>query len=309
MTYEEIGEKKALTEAMPFAAGLVKMAGSIELRDGQEYCYPLMLSKNKLLKHMYDTVPALIDKKQRYKTLTGQELDGIDYAFPCVSDEEEKKRIAFEQKQKAAHIERLRRQCFAYPIMYKYIFAADDNRNPELSEMAKEYVYYFDSTMKPEGIGALMYGGVGTGKTFMACCIANALVERGKRCKFTSFAETVTELEDFSKKQTVLKSLTEYDMVVIDDLGTERRSSYMAEQVFAIIDALYKSNTPMIVTTNLTITDMSDKTDITRHRVYDRIKERCAVLMEFKGKSRRGEIGASNMRDLQAVAGGAVQRK
>ena len=284
MTYNE---ERAISDAMPFAAGLIKLAENSEINDGRKYCRPLLFSENRFLKNQYDTIPALSERKREYKRKTGAELEGIDYAFPCITDKHKEDMAAAEQRRRAADTERNRRECFTYPAMRGYTFIADDNKNPALTNTAKEYVQYFDNTMRPNGLGVLMFGGVGTGKTFMACCIANALTDSGRRCRVTSFADIVTELEDFKGRQTVLKRLTGYDLVVLDDLGTERQSGYMAERVFTIIDALYKANTPLIVTTNLTMSEMSDNTDINRNRVYDRIKERCAVLMEFKGASRR----------------------
>ena len=177
--------------------------------------------------------------------------------------------------------------------MKKYTFSADDGKAPELTGIAKSYVEHFDSTMRPKGIGALMVGGVGTGKTFLACCIANELIDRGKRCKFTTIADLTAELEDFSRKREVLKELARYDFVILDDLGTERRNSYMAERAFTIVDTLYKANVPFCVTTNFTLSSMSNDDDINRKRLYDRIKERCATI-RFEIESRRTALGKEN---------------
>ena len=66
-------------------------------------------------------------------------------------------------------------------------------------------------------------------------------------------------------------------------------TSYSLEQVFAIIDARVKSNKPLIVTTNLDMTDMEEPKTIEHQRIYDRILEMCAIQIVVDGKSRRME--------------------
>lgn len=53
----------------------------------------------------------------------------------------------------------------------------DDKRNPKVSDVCRRYVENW-AEMKARNIGILFYGDVGTGKSFLACAIANALLER-----------------------------------------------------------------------------------------------------------------------------------
>ena len=82
--------------------------------------------------------------------------------------------------------------------------------------------------------------------------------------------------------------LNKYSLLIIDDLGAERKSEFMQEQVFNIIDARYRSGKPMIITTNLTAEEMKKPSEIGQGRIYDRILERCHPV-EVKGKSIRRE--------------------
>ena len=76
------------------------------------------------------------------------------------------------------------------------------------------------------------------GKSFLACCIANALIDKQVRASVTNFPRILNKLQGFGEdKQEFLDKLSRYDLLVIDDLGVERDTSYSVEQVFNVIDA------------------------------------------------------------------------
>lgn len=148
------------------------------------------------------------------------------------------------------------------------------------------YVRSFDEKRKA-GMGLLLYGLPGVGKTHMAACICNALTENGARCRMTSVRQLVnTGEERFGGWGKCLSALTRYDLVVLDDLGTERRSSYMDEKVFEIVDKLYAFHIPTIVTTNMRGEDIARPTGQGMTRILDRLKER-SIIVEVDGPNRR----------------------
>ena len=73
---------------------------------------------------------------------------------------------------------------------------------------------------------------------------------------------------------------------MFDDLGAERDSDYALEKVYGIVDARYRKQLPMIVTTNLPMEQMKGEEDIRYRRIYDRIFENC-YPMQFTGPSWR----------------------
>lgn len=125
-------------------------------------------------------------------------------------------------------------------------------------------------------MGLLLWGGVGTGKSFMAGCIANALMEQEVAVCMTNFARIMNELNNaFSGRNEVVDRLCGYPLLVIDDFGMERGTEYALEQIYNIIDSRYRSRKPLIVTTNLTLTELKNPQDTAHARIYDRLLELC----------------------------------
>lgn len=75
--------------------------------------------------------------------------------------------------------------------------------------------------MKKENIGLLFYGSVGSGKTYLACCIANTLIEDYQiGVKIRNFAQIINELQkggfDFDKN-AYIESLVNTSVLILDD--------------------------------------------------------------------------------------------
>lgn len=181
-------------------------------------------------------------------------------------------------------------------------FANDDLANPKITNAMKNYVEHFEE-LKAAGKGLLLYGNVGTGKTFHAACVVNALIDKGFPCLMTNFARLVNTLQGmYEGKQEYIDSLNRFAFIVIDDLGAERQSEFMQEQVYNIIDSRYRAGLPLIVTTNLTIEEIKKPQCVGNARIYDRLLERCHPI-EVAGISRRRLHVRENYADMQKLLG------
>lgn len=197
--------------------------------------------------------------------------------------EEEDNRKA---KELAEKVKELRKMGFPDAEMSRFTFENDDRSNEYISDVAKRYADNF-TTMYSKHKGLLLFGTVGTGKTYIAACIANALIDRGYTCLVTNFARLTNTINGmYDGKQEYIDGLDRFSLLVIDDLASERDTEYMNEIVTNIIDARYRSGKPMIVTTNLTSEELKNPRDVRKQRIYSRLMEMC-IPLEVKGTDRR----------------------
>jgi len=209
-----------------------------------------------------------------------------------------------------------RRYGFFDPSYMQHTFTADDGKNPEITQKCLAYVNNWEA-MSANNMGAIFYGPSGTGKTFFACCIANAILEN----KINSFTRrgdmfpcneviiaTLPTLVDklasktFSRKGDLLKDISMSALLVIDDLGAERLTPYMQGEVFSIINARLLSGKPLIVTTNLTPSELKEPAFRVHARIYHKVLEMCGNFpVLVSGESRWLEIAAKKREEFDKL--------
>lgn len=119
----------------------------------------------------------------------------------------------------------------------------------------------------------------------------------------TNFSRLTNELiERRDGKQSYIDSLCRYALIAIDDLGVERDTAYMNENITVIIDSLYRANVPMIITSNYTPKELTEENEIRRKRVFDRMLERCHPII-VEGESRRKEKGREDFASMNKLLG------
>ena len=182
--------------------------------------------------------------------------------------------------------------------MEDFIFQNAD-RDSSAIKIAEEYVINWEK-MKRNHMGYLFWGPVGTGKSFLAACIANALLEQEVTVKMTNFNTILNDLFAAEDKTEYIGSLNRYELLIIDDLGVERSSEYALENIFSVIDRRYQSREPLIITTNLPLSQLKQETKIEKKRIYDRILERC-ISVKIDGISRREALANNNMQTMKKI--------
>ena len=186
----------------------------------------------------------------------------------------------------------LKSLCFEDHALYSWTFDKDNGKNPVMKK-ARDYIEKWSDALS-SNTGLVLWGDVGTGKTFFAACIANALVEQNVSVKMTNFSTILNDLFAESDKNKYLDRLNKHSLLIIDDLGIERGTEYALEQVYNVIDTRYKSGKPLIITTNLTLDELKYPTDIPHKRIYDRVLGMCVPVM-FNGMNFRKEEAAAKM--------------
>lgn len=222
----------------------------------------------------------------------------------CKCANERREKAEAEQKQRELRIkaDRFRRMGFPESDMQNWNFENDDMSNARLTQAMHNYVDNFKAMLK-DGKGLLLHGTVGTGKTYAACEVANALIDKGYPVLVTNFARLTNTLQGmFDGKQEYIDSLNRFALLVIDDLGAERKSEFMQEMVYNIIDSRYRSGLPMIVTTNLAMDEIKSTESIGNARIYDRVLERCFPI-EVTGASKRRKAVRESYADMKDLLG------
>ena len=207
-------------------------------------------------------------------------------------------------------LDELRRDGITDPAYLRHTFVADDGKNQDATLACRRYVDNWPKMLE-ENIGILLYGDVGTGKSFFAGCIANALLEKLITVSMTNFPRLLNALQgSFGEdKQVVINKLQRYALLVIDDLGAERDTAYSTEQIFNVIDTRSRARKPLIVTTNLTLGDLKNPQKIEYKRIYDRVLDMCPIRIKLAGKSRRGNFSDGRAALVRQIIGTEPDRR
>ncbi len=238
-------------------------------------------------------------KKQKKISFLGVERV-VGCLCQCAAEEMEREREKHREEEELLHIRQMKSVGLQDSTFFDYTFANCDETHPCV-QYARRYAGNYAEFQK-NGQGLLFWGNVGTGKTFLAGCIANALMEKNIPVLMTSFPKLLNALGGLysGEKNEYLKSLNQYRLLIIDDLGVERDTPYVLETVYLVIDERYKSGKPFIITTNLSLEELRNPADLEHGRIYDRIMERC-VPVAFSGKNYRTDKGRKNMENAAGI--------
>ena len=207
---------------------------------------------------------------------------------------DEATRVARPCRCRAQRVERRRARSLSAVIPSKYRGASFDR--PPVSDMpapqvqlVKRYVRDLDANLDA-GRGLWFYGSVGTGKTTLAMLVSRAALDAGRSVAIYSLPRLLAEIratfETDSEGSYVdfLDRLAAVDLLHVDDVGAERTSDWVLEQLYTIVNARYEDERSVIITTNL---ERDELVDQIRERTVSRLEEMCTLVPLYGEDARR----------------------
>lgn len=150
------------------------------------------------------------------------------------------------------------RSCGGFDSYDPKLYSDEDNVSK--AEKAYEKCSEFARTFEKTGNWLLMSGKPGSGKTFFAGCIAREVERRGFTVLFTTsynliekFTPSYTQGED---DKTFINAVFSCDLLVIDDLGTERKTDFSERILFNVLNERYNRKKAVVFTTNYSVNEI-----------------------------------------------------
>lgn len=147
-----------------------------------------------------------------------------------------------------------------------------------------------------EGRGMLLMGGCGVGKTHLAVAALIEIINSGKpgRMLFSNFQELIQEIqasfdaESSLRKSEIMRPLLEVDLLVLDELGSQKPTTFVQDILYYVINSRYNEERATIFTTNYFDTPAVAKEETLTDRIGTRLRSRLyemATLVDFTGAS------------------------
>ena len=197
-----------------------------------------------------------------------------------------KKRM--EQQKKALFVQRT--DASIPPEYSMATITAFSSQQHAICERLQSYVERFDKVQQA-GANIILTGSVGTGKTHLACAVANALLDKGISVHYTTMyglclyiKESWTDRTGDSEAQRIQK-LTDVELLIIDEIGVQRESDMPF--ITEVIDGRFRTHKPTIILSNYSAVELRK---ILTERNYDRLTRKGYQLLEFKGESLRRQV-------------------
>jgi len=128
--------------------------------------------------------------------------------------------------------------------------------DPIVLRPVREYVRRIDEQLEA-GRGLWFSGDVGTGKTSLAMLVSKAALEAGHSVAIYSVPRLLAEIKETFDRDSagsymqLFRRLVSVDLLHLDDLGAERPTEWVLEQLYSIVNERWQDQSSIIVTTNL----------------------------------------------------------
>jgi DNA replication protein DnaC len=175
---------------------------------------------------------------------------------------------------------------------------------PPLSDMARDlqtksavtdvkaFIDQLDARLEA-GRGLWLFGDTGTGKTTLAMLVSKAALESGRSVAIYSLPKLLARIRRTYDSEpggdsylSFFERLTSVDLLHIDDLGAEKRSDWVLEQLYALVNERYEAERSVVITTNLPHDELEQQIGA---RTVSRLNQICDEVPVFGDDRRYGK--------------------
>lgn len=220
----------------------------------------------------------------------------------CVEQQKQQELAAYNEEQSQKNLARLQsdiRNNFAKAAIPKrYLNRTFQNYNAKTQQqqlalnVSRHYAAHFSERLENGG-GLILQGKPGTGKTHLACAIANQVITNGSSARFTTVMQLVRAIRATWKRDSertedeVLQAMIDYDLLIIDEIGVQYETESEKLILFDVLNGRYENEKPTILLTNLVGQELNA---CIGERNVDRIQEGGGTTISFTWESYRSSV-------------------
>lgn len=183
-----------------------------------------------------------------------------------------------------------------------FTFAQDNLPESAASIQCRAYVERW-ADMERKNFGLILSGTLGTGKSYYAAAVVNALRAQGVTALIVTTSRLINALRASRDPLGVTDELNSFQLVALDDLGAERDTDFAVEQIENFINDRILINRPLLITTNLTGKELNAPPDMRYARIFDRILVMCPRPVILTGQSRRVDQRQERAAEMKRIMG------
>ncbi|SDC08310.1 ATP-binding protein [Halanaerobium congolense] len=164
----------------------------------------------------------------------------------------------------------------------------------KIYSLASSFVQKYNSDAISQGL--IIEGPIGSGKSYLLGCIANALIDRGIHFRYIVYSDLLQQIRSTynqdspeADEKQILNTVQQIPVLLIDDLGTEKATEFASSTLYQIIDHRYREEKPIILSTNYSIKNLKNRFPVMGERIFQRLLEMNKYL-ELAGNVRVKKI-------------------